>query len=527
MFNLNFYKKKFRKILLPIIKIIESFFTEIDRSKSQSNRQIPLKKKIIHLDSRIESFFDKFKNLKKFNQNKKKLHYLNSKLSISIALIVVLFFSYFFIPAFYNKDEIKKLFTDQISDQYDIDIKFNEKINYGLFPRPYFFTKNLNILFEDDILGKSNYVKFYISFNNFFSLKELKIKDLIFKNTEFNTNSDNIYFFNEILNNLKMENRIIFKKNKLFFRDNNNDLLFLSKLQEINFFHDDTNQLQKLNSGFEIFNIPLKLNVSRNDYDKKKLIELSSRKIRLDSKTTIKHNGEDIMGSFDILFFNKKNSFNYKIENKTLNFLSKNDNFNGTLNLKPFYFYSDLSFDYVSQKKIFNNDNLIYDLLNTDLLYNPNLNAVFNIKINKVEKFDYFKNLNMKVVLGDSRITANDFDVKWNESVSLRSKDIEFLNEKDEKKLIGEIIFDFNDVEKFFRYFQIKRNYRNVFNQIKADFVYDFNENKIYLNNLVVDNKSNKKINSFIEDYNRKENNIFNKVTFRNFVKEFFKIYAG
>ena len=114
MFNLNFYKKKLRKILLPIIKIIESFFTEIDRSKSQSNRLIPFKKKIIHLDSRIESFFDKFKNLKKFNQSKKKLHYLNSKLSASIALIVLLFFSYFFIPVFYNKNEIKKLLIDQI-----------------------------------------------------------------------------------------------------------------------------------------------------------------------------------------------------------------------------------------------------------------------------------------------------------------------------------------------------------------------------------------------------------------------------
>ena len=32
---------------------------------------------------------------------------------------------------------------------------------------------------------------------------------------------------------------------------------------------------------------------------------------------------------------------------------------------------------------------------------------------------------------------------------------------------------------------------------------------------------------SFIEGYNKKEKNLFNKVTFRNFVKDFFKIYAG
>ena len=49
-----------------------------------------------------------------------------------------------------------------------------------------------------------------------------------------------------------------------------------------------------------------------------------------------------------------------------------------------------------------------------------------------MEKFDYFKNLNLKVVLGDRRIAVNDFDVRWNESVSLSSKDIEFINAKNE-----------------------------------------------------------------------------------------------
>ena len=94
MFNLSF-KKKLKKILLPINKIIESYFAEIDRSKSQSIRQTPIKKKISQLDGRIESFFDKFKNFKKFNQNKKKFSKFNSKIAISIACVVILFLSYF------------------------------------------------------------------------------------------------------------------------------------------------------------------------------------------------------------------------------------------------------------------------------------------------------------------------------------------------------------------------------------------------------------------------------------------------
>jgi len=527
MFNLIFNKKKFKKILLSINKILESFFAELNRSKFQSNKKTSIKKRIIHLDNIIESFFDKFKNFGKFNQSKKKPYYVNKKIGVLITTVVFLFFSYFFIPAFYNKNEIQKSLINQISNKYDIKIKFNEKIKYGLFPKPFFYTKNLNIIVDDKVLGKSGYTKFHISYNNFFLPRKLEVKDLVFQNNEFNTNINNLNFFNKTLKKLKTQNKVVFIKNKLFFRDMDQDLLFLSKLKKIDYFYDNTNQLQKLNSELEIFNVPFNLKVSRNYNEKKKLIKLSSRKIRLNTETSVEHNEEKIKGFFEITFFNKKNLFNYKIENEKLYFLSKDKNFNGLLNFKPFYFSSDLNFDYVSQKKVFNNESLILELLNTDLLYNPNLNAVFNVNINKIEKFEYFKDLNLRIAFGDRRIIANNFDVKWNESVSLRSQDIEFLNERNEKKLIGEIKFDFNDVEKFFRYFQIKRNYRNVFNQIKADFVYDFNEGKIFINNIEVDNKSNKKVNLFIEEYNKKKKNLFNKVTFRNFVKDFFKVYAG
>ena len=414
MFNLSFYKKKLKKILLPINKIIESFFTQLNRSKSQSYKQTSIKKRIVSLDNRIENFFDKFKNFNKFNQNRKKSYNLSSKTGVLISIIVLTFFSYFFIPAFYNKNEIKKLLVDQTLETYDINIRFNEKIKYGLFPKPFFYTKNLNIIFEEEIFGKTGYTKFYISFNNFFSYKKLKIKNLVFQKTEFNANSSNLNFFNKILKNLKIHNEVVFKKNRLFFRDQNQDLLFLSKIKKINFFYDSKNQLQKAKSKLEIFNVPFKLSVSRDANNKKKLIKVSSRKIRLNTETSIEHNDKDMIGYLDILFFNKKNSFQYKIKNDALNFLSKDKNFSGLLNFKPFYFSSNLNFDYVSQKKIFNNESLILDFLNTDLLYNPNLNAVFDININKIEKFEYFKDFNSRIAFGDGRIKVNNFYTKLN-----------------------------------------------------------------------------------------------------------------
>ena len=42
------------------------------------------------------------------------------------------------------------------------------------------------------------------------------------------------------------------------------------------------------------------------------------------------------------------------------------------------------------------------------------------------------------------------------------------------------------------------------------------------MNNLKIDNKSFKKIDKFLNQYNKSKNNLLNKVTIRNFIKEFF-----
>ncbi len=523
MFNQNILKKKLKKILLTIYRLIGSFF---DKFKS-SNKHTPIKKKFNILDNKIENFFDKFRSLKKYNLSKNKFYYLNNKIALSFALLFILFLSYFLIPVFYDKNEVKVLLKKQIYEKYEIDINFNEKINYGLFPKPFFYTKNLDINHENKILGNSDYVKFYISSQNFFTNKKPKIKDTIFQNTEFNITSSDLTFFLKTLNNSETKNKVIFKKVKVFFKDKNDQLLFLSKVKKSNFFYDEKKQLQKLSSQLEIFKVPFNLIVTKNNSNKRKDIKLNSKRIRLNIETSIEHDDGGIMGIFDLKFINKENLFSYVVKQKTLTFKSEDGNFRGTLNFKPFYLSTNLNFNYISQKKIFNSESLIIDLLDSELLNNANLNAVFNINIEKIDKFEYLTNFILGIQLDDGRIFMNNFDAKWNESVLINSNEIEFLNNQDGKKLIGEIVFTFNDVEKFFRYFQIKRNYRNVFEEIKLDFVYDFIQNKITLNNLKIDQKSSKNLNVFLNQYNKKNKNLFNKVTFRNFIKEFFQTYAG
>ena len=173
------------------------------------------------------------------------------------------------------------------------------------------------------------------------------------------------------------------------------------------------------------------------------------------------------------------------------------------------------------------NDTLIIDLIDSELLNNSNLNAVVNVHIDRIDKFEYLTDFILEIQLADGRIFMSNFDVDWNESLSIKSNDIEFVNDINGKKLIGEISFNFNDVERFFRYFQIKRNYRNVFKEIKADFIYDITEDRLVLNNIKIDNVSNQMLEKLLDQYNSGNKNLLNKVIFRNFVKKFFQTYAG
>ena len=527
MFNINLYKKKFRKLLLPINKIIDSFFTELSRSKYPKSKRGPIKKNFIRLDQKIESFFNQFKEIKKYNQGKKILNVFEYKKSLILVIIFLISSTYFILPSFYNKDEIKNLLNNQISNKYEIDVNFNEKIGYSLLPKPYFYTKNLDIIHKDNILGNSGSVKVYISLSNLFSIKKIKIQDIVFKNTEFEINAENINFFKKTLNNPEKINEILFKKSKFFYKDKEDELLFLSKIDDLKFFYDKKNELKKVKSSFEIFNIPFKLDISKNIDSENKNLKLISKKIRLNIETSVEHNNSEISGFFIIELLNKNNSFNYVIKNNTLNFLSKDKNFNGKLNFKPFYFSSNLNFDYINQRKIFQRESLILDLFNSELLNNPNLSAIINIFIKKIDKFEYLEDYSLKLEFDDGRIFINDLDTKWNKSVSISSNDIEFINNEDGKRLIGEILFNFEDIERFFRYFQIKRNYRNVFDEIKADINYDFVSNKLIIDNLKIDNKSYQVLDKLIENTNKENKNLFNKVIFRNFIKEFFQAYAG
>ena len=63
--------------------------------------------------------------------------------------------------------------------------------------------------------------------------------------------------------------------------------------------------------------------------------------------------------------------------------------------------------------------------------------------------------------------------------------------------------------------------------EIQFDFIFDFNLKSISFDNVEVDGKNFPEIDEFINNFNLRTNRKFNKIKFKNFVNNFFNVYAG
>ena len=78
-----------------------------------------------------------------------------------------------------------------------------------------------------------------------------------------------------------------------------------------------------------------------------------------------------------------------------------------------------------------------------------------------------------------------------------------------------------------YRSFQIKKNYRKELKKIELDLVYNFDLNEIKFDNPRVDGELNVKLENYIQNFNSSKKTSFNKITFKNFINNFFNAYAG
>ena len=449
-----------------------------------------------------------------------------------IGTVVILTLSFLLIPTFYNKSMIQSQIKNQILKNYDIDIKFNEGINYILLPKPHFSAKNLSILRNKKEIGLTKNLKVYIGLGKFFSFEnEVDIKDLAFHRTDFNIYLDDLLFFKNLLKTEPNENKIFFKKSNIFFKNRNEDVLFINKIFNGKFYYDANNLQNVLISKNEVFKVPFKIAIKNDKFNKKVSANFNSKKIRLNLENETDYESDLKSGILDILFINKSTSLNYEINKKSIKFLSENNNKNsyeGIIDFKPFYLSANFNYEGLSTKNILNDDSILIDLINSEVLNNKNLSANLNLVIKDITNVKELNNLSLKIFIEEGDINFSESFIMWKDDLKIVLDESLLSLDDDGINLVGTIRLDFKDIDNFYGYFQIsKANRKKNIKQIQFDFIYNLNSRSLRFDNPKINNKQNSEIDQFLDIFNSREDRVFNKITFKNFINNFFKVYSG
>ena len=486
-----------------------------------------LKKHFLSINNTIESYFNK---LKFFILNFKKIKsQYNNKGFVIFGIIFILILGYFLLPTIYDNKIIQSKIKDQIYNQYNFEIKFNEKVKYALFPKPYFFTNNLLILDNKKTIAEVKKFKTFISLDSLFKMNYVNIKDVIFNDTEFNLNKDNVNFFKKLFLRKPNKNNIIIKNSTVFFKNLSDEVLFLGKINSSKFFYDEKKLNNNLISKNEIFNLPFLLKLENDNLKDYLLVELESKKIRLDIINEIDFSEEIKKGIMDISIFNKKTFINYILDNKSLSFSSKDKKnfYNGKIDFKPFFLSADFNYEILNLKNLLNDDSFLFEIIRSEVLNNKNLNLRINFFLKNIINLQQLNSLKLNIEIIEGNINFSNSHIMWNDDFKISLRNSLLSYDKNQINLIGKINIDFNNIDDFFSSFQIKKINRKQVKEIEFDFVYNIDNKKINFDNPRIDKNSNLNVEKFLQNFNLENEKFFNKITFKNFVNDFFDAYAG
>ena len=482
---------------------------------------------LLSINNRIESFFNLIKDTK---LNKKKFFnfwnkYFNKKLFIPSIIIFFGVLIYFLLPAFYDKNEIKNQIKNQILEKYNINIKFDKELEYSLFPKPHFLIEDAKIESGSQIISNSKKVRFYISNKNNLKFDLIKINKLFFLETDFRINSSNFKFFIDLLSNKNFNHELKFIKNQIFYLDQNNEVIFFSNSKTIDYFNQES-LLNELNAKLEIFNLPLNIKISHDILNRNFFNEIEINKLRINIENNLKYKDKELQGLIDLKFINKNNLINYSIKNNNFIFNFEDQQIEGKVNIKPFFLSSNLKVENINLKDLLNKNSILVNLLKTEIFNNKNLNGKLDVQIEGFHDLTHIDTVKFDILLEEGEILISNLIFNFKDNATFNLKSVNVIIEENKLKFIGDLSINFTDIQSFYNHFQIVRNYRKNISQINSNFIFNFDDETFTLNELKIVGIDKKISDVYLSRFNSDKQNIFNKIVFRNKVRDFFEILS-
>ncbi len=489
-----------------------------------------LPKYLKNISNSINSLLEK--NLNKLNFNNFRYLLINNKIILTIVAVIVMFISYLLLPTFYKQFDISNELKTKLQNKLDLDLKFSQSLKYNFFPKPHFETNQVVIFYDNKEISKIDKIKIFISLDNLFSSKNIKVKDIIFENANFNLNKKNFDIFNFLLNKNFKDGDLTIKDSNIFFRNFENEVLFINKILKMKYFYDSKKLKNVFNVDSEIFNIPFSMLSSFNK-DRDKIfstINLGFAKLKIENELNL---NDEKIGRTELIFNKLKRIAEYKIKKNYFEFhiYDKSDepsvNYKGEFNFKPFHADVKGDLNEINLNYLFGYNAIIAQLLKTEILNSKNIDFKLNINADRIYDNLNFKNIKLKSKIQEGLIDTDNTKFEWDNFADFEILESLIFVRNGELILDGRLKININNYSELYKYLLTPKNYRDKISKIDLNFVFNFDKKIAELKDIKIDNKINQNVNEILSNLILKKDKFQNKIYFKNLLNEAIKSYAG
>ena len=473
------------------------------------------------------------KNLNRLNFKNLTFLFKNNKIILTFVALFIIFISYLLLPTFYNQNHISRELKNKLQTKFDLNFKFSQNIKYNFFPRPHFTTIDTTIQDNQKEFSKIGKLKIFLSFNNLFSIKNIEVRDLILENANFNLDKKNYNFFLELLDKNFKNSDLTIKDSKVFYRHTQNEVLFISKIFNMEYYYEPKESKNIFYSENEIFNIPFSIKSSFGK-DKNKifsLINLNLMKLKIENELTFEN--EEKIGKSEFVINKLKRVMEYQIKKNSFSFhvFDKIEDpkftYKGNFNFKPFYANLEGDSEEINLSHLFSSNAIIVELLKTEIFNNNNIDFKLSINADNVYNNSNFKNIYLNSKIQEGLIDTDNTKFEWKDIANFELLESLIFVKDGELVLDGKLKININDYNKIYKFLLTPKNYRTKIKQVNFDFTYNFDQKIAELKDIKIDNKINHNVNKILNNVILKKNDLQNKIYFKNLLNDAIKNYAG
>ena len=416
-------------------------------------------------------FSNIFKNKKK---NNSKISNFNKFFIVIFGSIFVYLF-YLLIPLLYDKNWVQTTIEDKLLNEFNINLSSSADISYLILPAPHFLIKDSKILIDDSEKLKSiaeiKKFKIFLSQKNFFDKKKVKLKKVVINNANFLFLRSDLKKFNEFGDKKFSNKKIKINNSKIFFKDNLNQIITITKLNKAEFFFDENKLLNLFKLKGEIFATPFTFDFKvYNNTERNKEINLKAKSLKLNIlNKSFKDNNGSVSGLNTISFLNSTINTEYESKDEMIIFKSEESmtksskyNYDGKLSINPFDL--DLNIDLGSYEilELFNINSILAEFIKSGALINENMSIkiLATSKPNYMNKIYQSANLNFNIVNG--KINLNNSKLINNNIGSLKIVDSNLYIENNKLMLNSDILINIKNTDRLFSFLNTSKNQEKI-----------------------------------------------------------------